>query len=85
MPAGRTASGEAAIDAWSERNAAALERSLGMVADIRASRIYDMTTLPVALREIRGLLRGTTRTGVPTGGLGHDGRVAPRVAARQRT
>ena len=59
--------GEAAIDAWSERNAAALERSLGMVADIRASRIYDMTTLPVALREIRGLLRGTTRSGVPTG------------------
>ena len=59
--------GEAAIDAWSERNAAALERSLGMVADVRASRIYDMTTLPVALREIRGLLRGTTRAGVPTG------------------
>jgi glutamate dehydrogenase len=58
---------EAAIDAWSERNAAALERSLGIVNDIRASRIYDMTTLPVALREIRSLLRGTTRSGVPTG------------------
>ncbi|MGA8335674.1 MAG: NAD-glutamate dehydrogenase [Solirubrobacteraceae bacterium] len=59
--------GEAAIDAWSERNAESLERSLGMVADVRASRIYDMTTLPVAMREIRGLLRGTTRAGVPTG------------------
>jgi glutamate dehydrogenase len=59
--------GEAAIDAWSERNAEALERSLGMVADVRASRIYDMTTLPVALREVRGLLRGTTRAGAPTG------------------
>ncbi len=58
---------EAAIDAWSERNAAAVERALGMVADVRASRIYDMTTLPVALREIRGLLRGTIRSGVPTG------------------
>jgi glutamate dehydrogenase len=58
---------EAAIDSWSERNAGALERSLGMVADVRASRIYDMTTLPVALREIRGLLRGTTRAGLPTG------------------
>ena len=58
---------EAAIDAWSERNAAALERSLGMVADVRASRIYDMTTLPVALREIRGLLRGTLRSSVPAG------------------
>ncbi len=58
---------EAAIDAWSERNALAVERALGMVADVRASRTYDMTTLPVALREIRGLLRGTTRAGVPTG------------------
>jgi glutamate dehydrogenase len=58
---------EAAIDAWSERNAAAVERALGMVADVRASRTYDMTTLPVALREIRGLLRGTTRSGLPTG------------------
>jgi glutamate dehydrogenase len=58
---------EAAIDVWSERNAPALERSLGMVADIRASRTYDMTTLPVALRELRGVLRGTARSGVPTG------------------
>jgi glutamate dehydrogenase len=58
---------EAAIDAWSERNAGAVERALGMVADVRASRTYDMTTLPVALREIRGLLRGTTRAGLPTG------------------
>ena len=58
---------EAAIDTWSERNAAALERSLGTVADVRASRIYDTTTLPVALREMRSLLRGTTRSGVPTG------------------
>ena len=68
LEAGGTQNGsEAAIDVWSERNAAALERSLGMVADVRASRIYDMTTLPVALREIRGLLRGTTRAGVAMG------------------
>ena len=40
-----------------------------MVADIRASRIYDNTTLPVALREIRALLRGTTRTGVSVGAV----------------
>jgi hypothetical protein len=26
-----------------------------MLSDIRASRTYDMTTLPVALREIRNL------------------------------
>jgi glutamate dehydrogenase len=57
---------EVALDIWSERHAEALERVLGMVGDIRASRIYDMTTLPVALREIRSLLRGTSRTGSPT-------------------
>ncbi|HTT30277.1 MAG TPA: NAD-glutamate dehydrogenase domain-containing protein, partial [Solirubrobacteraceae bacterium] len=56
-----------AIDAWSERNAAELERALGVVSEVRASRIYDNTTLPVALREVRSLLRGTTRAGVPTG------------------
>jgi glutamate dehydrogenase len=67
LDAGAEADSETAIDVWSERNASALERSLGMVADIRASRTYDMTTLPVALREIRGLLRGTARSGIPTG------------------
>ncbi|HYB27089.1 MAG TPA: NAD-glutamate dehydrogenase [Solirubrobacteraceae bacterium] len=61
---GRGAPAEAAIEAWSERNAETLERALGMVAEIRASRIYDNTTLPVALREIRALLRGTSRAGV---------------------
>jgi hypothetical protein len=40
-----------------------------MVAEIRASRIYDNTTLPVALREIRALLRGTARTGMPVGSV----------------
>jgi glutamate dehydrogenase len=57
------ADAQTAIEAWSERNAETLERALGMVADIRASRIYDNTTLPVALREIRSLLRGTSRAG----------------------
>ena len=60
---------EAVIEAWSERNAETLERALGMVADIRASRVYDNTTLPVALREIRSLLRGTTRLGVSVGSV----------------
>ena len=66
---GANADPQAAIDAWTERNAETLERALGMVADIRASRIYDNTTLPVALREIRALLRGTTRTGVAVGAV----------------
>jgi glutamate dehydrogenase len=49
---------ETAIDDWRERHASALERCLGVLADIRASRTYDMTTLPVALREVRHLIRG---------------------------
>jgi glutamate dehydrogenase len=66
---GPDADPQAAIGAWSERNAETLDRALGMVADIRASRIYDNTTLPVALREIRSLLRGTSRTGAPVGSV----------------
>jgi len=58
----RTAPGsgdvEAAIDRWSAANAAALERYLAMVADIRTARSYDVTTLPVALRELSRLLAG---------------------------
>ena len=46
-----------AIAQWSEAHAAALERALSTVADIRASRMYDTTTLPVALREVRALIR----------------------------
>ena len=66
-PAHPAVDAQAAIEAWSESNAESLERALGMVAEIRASRIYDNTTLPVALREIRSLLRGTSRTGGPSG------------------
>ena len=51
------ASATAALDAWSERNGAQIERCLGMLADVRSSRIYDTTTLPVALREVRNLVR----------------------------
>ncbi|HJS93734.1 MAG TPA: NAD-glutamate dehydrogenase [Solirubrobacteraceae bacterium] len=66
---GPEADPQAAIDAWAERSGETLDRALGMVADIRASRIYDNTTLPVALREIRSLLRGTARAGMPVGSV----------------
>ena len=59
----------ATIDAWTERNQETLDRALSMVADVRASRIYDNTTLPVALREIRALLRGSSRTGLAVGSV----------------
>ncbi len=55
---GPNVDGEAAIQSWWHRNAAAVERCLGMIADVRASRSYDTTTLPVALREVRNLVRG---------------------------
>ena len=40
-------------------HSAAVERYLRLLADIRASRSYDVATLSVALREARNLLRGT--------------------------
>jgi glutamate dehydrogenase len=49
------AGADEAIAAWRERNETAVERVRSMLSDIRASRTYDMTTLPVALREIRNL------------------------------
>ena len=69
----------------SERNGEALQRSLAMLADVKASRSYDTTTLPVALREIRSLLRGTTRAARRPGwAAGHDGGVGRRAEASQR-
>jgi glutamate dehydrogenase len=49
--------GEDEIAAWVERNSTAVERVRAMLADIKASRVYDMTTLPVALREVRNLIQ----------------------------
>ena len=49
-------SAEAAIDEWWSHNQDAIERWLATLADVRASRSYDTTTLPVALRELRALV-----------------------------
>jgi glutamate dehydrogenase len=59
------AKSDEAIDAWIESHGPAVERSLGMLADIKGSREYDTTTLPVALREVRNLIRG----GAPVEGI----------------
>jgi glutamate dehydrogenase len=53
------AAGDTAFSAWRSRNTSAVERTLGILDDIRASRTYDTTTLPVALREVRNLISGT--------------------------
>jgi glutamate dehydrogenase len=49
---------DAEIDAWMELNETAVRRCLGVLADIKATRAYDTTTLPVALRELRNLVQG---------------------------
>ena len=43
------------VDDWLERNATAVERADAVLADVKASRTYDTTTLPVVLRELRTL------------------------------
>jgi glutamate dehydrogenase len=50
---------EARVDAWRAANAAVVERCLSILADIRAGGTYDLTTLPVALREVRNLIHRT--------------------------
>jgi glutamate dehydrogenase len=66
--AGRTSDPQEAIDKWHERNEQSIERALSMVADVRASRSYDTTTLPVALREVRSLIRGGSLDGAMRSG-----------------
>ncbi|HEY2159890.1 MAG TPA: NAD-glutamate dehydrogenase domain-containing protein, partial [Solirubrobacteraceae bacterium] len=55
-PGGGRAGAEEAIERWWRSHEEAVERSLTTVADVRASRTYDTTTLPVALRELRALV-----------------------------
>ncbi|HET9125506.1 MAG TPA: NAD-glutamate dehydrogenase [Solirubrobacteraceae bacterium] len=47
--------GVAAIEVWLERNAESVARARGVLADVRASEIYDTTTLPVVVRELKNL------------------------------
>jgi glutamate dehydrogenase len=52
---GRPENPEALVSEWIDRNPAS-ERCLETLADIRVGRTYDLTTLPVAVREVRNLL-----------------------------
>jgi glutamate dehydrogenase len=47
------------LDAWIEANRPLVERCLGILTDIRTGGTFDLTTLPVALRELRNLLQGS--------------------------
>jgi glutamate dehydrogenase len=64
---GRRTDAEQAIEDWSQRNSTGLERAVSMLDDIKASRSYDTTTLPVALREVRNLIRGQGPEGTGSG------------------
>jgi glutamate dehydrogenase len=77
--AGPDADGDEAIDAWVQRNADAVDRCMAILQDINASRSYDTTTLPVALREVRNLIRGDV------GSADDDGRFAVNGDDRDKT
>ena len=47
------------LEAWTAANPSAVERCLAILADIDATATFDLTTLPVALRELRTLIRST--------------------------
>jgi glutamate dehydrogenase len=57
------ADAEARLDGWIEGNRPLVERCLGILGDIRAGGAYDLTTLPVALRELRNLIQAAAAVG----------------------
>jgi glutamate dehydrogenase len=54
-----------AVARWLEANPAA-ERTLQTLADIRGGRVYDLTTLPVAVREVRSLIQAAPEPSTTT-------------------
>jgi glutamate dehydrogenase len=51
------ADADARLEAWIDANRPLVERCLGILSDIRTGGTYDLTTLPVALRELRNLIQ----------------------------
>jgi glutamate dehydrogenase len=49
---------ESLVEEWLDRNRTAVERSKSVLGDVKASGCFDLTTMCVALREIRGLVDG---------------------------
>jgi glutamate dehydrogenase len=48
------------LELWTAANPTAVERCLAILSDIDATGTFDLTTLPVALREVRTLIRSTS-------------------------
>jgi glutamate dehydrogenase len=57
MSGGPNVGSEGSLEAWQAANAAAIERALDVLAEVKASGTYDTTTLPVVLRELKSLVR----------------------------
>jgi glutamate dehydrogenase len=60
VPGERSASER--IDAWIEANRGPAERTMQVLRDINSSGTFDLSTLPVALREIRNLITSSDTT-----------------------
>ena len=56
LSAGGEGDVDARVSAWVDANPAA-ERCLQTLADVRVGRVYDLTTLPVVVREVRNLIQ----------------------------
>jgi glutamate dehydrogenase len=54
---------DARLDDWIEANRPHVERCLGILGDIRAGGTYDLTTLAVAMRELRNLIQAAAAVG----------------------
>jgi glutamate dehydrogenase len=65
------------LDAWMAANTQPVARCLEILGDIRTAGTYDLTTLPVALREVRNLIQSTA----PVSGAG----ARPPAAAETAT
>jgi glutamate dehydrogenase len=46
----------ARLDEWIDANRASVDRCLEILGEIRTGGTFDLTTLPVALREVRNLI-----------------------------
>jgi glutamate dehydrogenase len=66
----------ARLDAWMAANTQPVARCLEILGDIRTAGTYDLTTLPVALREVRNLIQSTAPV---SGDGGRPAAAAPGV------
>jgi glutamate dehydrogenase len=51
------------LDAWIDANRPLVERCVDILSDIRTGATYDLTTLPVALCELRNLIQASAAVG----------------------